>query len=183
LFLLRDVHDTIASMLQTRAGESTWGKVWIPRVIKGKLANEDAFRRRYARELDVARSCNRSLIGLAALYWKYKTESFFEYRDDGLPVLGVSYEQLVTHPRDTLGAVCAHLALSFHENLLRHNEFAHAELFEGGLTVGYNDPNKPIRANSLGRWHGRLTEEDLGIIANICGDLPARVAALSRTDS
>jgi hypothetical protein len=178
LFLQRDVRDTIASMLKLKAGQSNWCEIWVPRIIEAKLAHDETFRTRYSVEMDVIENSNRKLTGLAALYWKYKTESFFAYRHQGLPVLPVSYRQLVLDPRRALELVCVHLGIPFHENLLRHNELKHSELFENGLTLGDTDPKRPIQFDSLDQWSRFLTDEDIEIIARVCGDLPARVAAL-----
>ncbi len=178
LFLQRDVRDTVASMLKLKAGESNWCEIWVPRIIEAKLAHNETFRARYSAELDVIESCSRRLIGLAALYWKYKTESFFVYRHEGFPVLAVSYERLVADPRCALESVCAHLRIPFDENLLQHNEFKHSELFENGLTLGNTDPTKPIHSDSLDQWKRFLTDEDIDLVARVSGDLPARVTAL-----
>ncbi len=180
LFLQRDVLDTIASMLKLKAGESNWCEIWVSRIIEAKLVHDHTFRTRYSKELDAIESCNNRLIGLAALYWKYKTESFFSYRNAGFPVLAVSYERLVADPSRILQSVCAQLGIAFHESLLRHNEFEHSELFENGLTLGGTDPAKPIRGDSVGQWQTYLSDENRDLIAKIAGDLPARVTALSK---
>jgi hypothetical protein len=73
LFLHRDVRDTIASMLKLKAGVSNWCELWVPRIIHSKIAREKDFRERYSEELSVIGNCHSRLLGLAALYWKYKT--------------------------------------------------------------------------------------------------------------
>ncbi len=180
LFLLRDVRDTISSMFKLKAGQSNWCETWVSPIIEAKLVREKTFRARYSAEWDVIESCSRRLVGLSALYWKYKTHAFFLYRAKGFPVLPVSYEQLVTNPRPTLQSISAHLGIPFHQNLLRHNEFQHTELFGNGLTLGNTDPGKPIQKTSVGQWARYLSDEDIELIARISGDLPARVAALFR---
>jgi O-antigen biosynthesis protein len=179
LFLYRDVRDTVASMFKLKAGESNWCELWVPRIIESKLAHDPSFRSRYAEELSLIESCDRRLVGLAALYWKYKTDALFRYLEQGLPITGVSYERLVANPRSTLQSVCAHLGIPFHENLLRHNEFPHGELFANGLATGNTDPTKPIGLDSVGQWNDFLSRDDAELIARISGDLPARLAALS----
>jgi hypothetical protein len=178
LFLQRDVRDTIASMLKLKAGESNWCEIWVPCIIEAKVARDETFRLRYSAELDYIERCSNRLIGLAALYWKYKTDSFFFYRHQGFPVLAVSYERLVANPRRTLEVVCAHLGMPFHENLMRHNVLRHSELFDNGLTLGNTDPTRPINSDSVGQWEGFLTAKDIDIITRVSGDLPARIAAL-----
>ena len=177
LFLQRNVRDTIASMLKLKPAEATWCELWVPRIIEAKLTHDATFRQRYSAELDAIERSDRRLIGLAALYWKYKTDAFFAYRKEGFPVLAVPYEQLVVDPRPVLETVCAHLDIPFHDNLLRHNECKHSELFENGLTLGNTDPKKPIQCDSVGQWERFLAREDLDIISRVVGDLPARIAA------
>lgn len=174
LFLRRDVRDTIASMLKLRAGESNWCAIWVPRILEAKLVNDHSFRDRYAVELAVIeQNPERRLVGLAALYWKYKTEAFFQYQAQGLPVLAVPYERLVTEPRVTLQSVCVHLDIPFHENLLRHDQLPHGELVANGLAIGNTDPKKPIQADSVGQWDRFLTPGDVALIGSICGQLAA----------
>ncbi|HEY3840612.1 MAG TPA: sulfotransferase, partial [Bryobacteraceae bacterium] len=142
LFLQRDVRDTIASMMKLRAGRSSWCELWVPRIIRAKLARESEFRTRYAAELSILEKCGLPLVGMAALYWKYKSDAFYDYQEAGLPVLGVSYEHLVLDPRVVLQAVCRHLGIAFHPNLLQHEQLPHTELFENGLTVGNTNPKQ-----------------------------------------
>ncbi len=177
LFLFRDVLDTISSMFKLNVGQASWCESWVPPIIETKLARDPAFRTRYNEELDIIENCDSRLVGLAALYWKYKTEAFFSYSAQGFPVAPVSYEQLVEEPRPVLEFICRHLGIPFHENLLRHNEFQHAELFGNGLTLGNTDPGKPIQPTSIGQWRRFLSDQDLELIAQISGDLPAKVAA------
>jgi hypothetical protein len=164
-------------MLKLKAGESNWCELWVPRIIQGKLDHDETYRDRYSAELELIEDSKNRLIGLAALYWKYKTESLFLYRDSGFPVLAVSYEQIVSDPRPVLDLICAHLEIPFHENLLRHTEFQHAELFENGFTLGNTDPARPIQRESVGQWPHFLSQEDIDLVGRVCGDLPQRVAA------
>src|SRR5207248_2706393 len=159
-----DVRDTIASMLKLKWGESSWCETWARSIIHAKLAYDETFQARYSEELMTLESCGSPLVGWAALYWKYKTEAFLAYRRDGLPILLVSYERLVTDPRTALESVCSHLGIPFHKALLSHNHILHSELFENGLTLGNTDPRKPIDDHSLGQWHRFLSSEDVTLI-------------------
>lgn len=178
VFLLRNVRDTVTSMFRLGSGNKNWCEIWVSRIIEAKLARDETFRARYSAELEVARRSHNPLVGLAALYWKYKTDSFFSYREKGFPVLPVSYERFVTRPRSTLHAVCGHLGIPFHENLLRHNELQHGELFDNGLTLGNTNPRTPIRRTSIGQWARFLGAADIDLIARVAGELPTKLAAL-----
>ena len=174
LFLQRDVRDTIASMLKLKAGQLSWCEIWVPRILHSKVLGDAAFRTRYAAELSIIDASGSRLAGLAALYWKYKNDAYFEYRQQGLPVLAVPYEDLVTDPRPVLEAVCRHLRIPFHDNLLRHSELPHTELFENGLTVGNTNPKAPIQAGSVGQWDRFLSKDDLKIVERITAGAPAQ---------
>ena len=167
LFLRRDVRDTIASMLKLRTGRSSWCETWVPRIIESKLNHDAAFRMRYSVEMSIIDKCPAPLIGLAALYWKYKNDAFSDYMRDGLPILAVAYEDLVTNPYPVLHSVCRHLGIPFHANLLHHNELPHTELFANGLTVGNTNPKQPIQTASVGQWDRYLSKEDLRLIDRI----------------
>jgi len=178
VFLHREVRDTISSMWKLRAGEVSWCEVWVDRIVGAKLARDASFRARYAGEMRLVESADDRLMGLAALYWKYKTEAFFTYRALGFPVLGISYESLVKDPRPVLEEVCSHLGIPFDERLLHHHESAHTELFADGNTVGNTNPRKPIQCDSVAQWKRFLSAKDLRLIERVTGDLPARVQAL-----
>jgi hypothetical protein len=165
-------------MVKLKAGASNWCEIWVPQIINAKLSRDEAFRARYSRELGIIESNNNNLMGLAALYWKYKTDSLFLYRERGFPVFAVSYESLVTVPRAILFAVCDHLGVPFHDNLLRHQSMRHTELFANGLTVGNTVPNQAIQSDSVGQWKHFLSDEDLELVERISGDLPAKLASL-----
>lgn len=167
LFLQRNVRDTIASMLKLKTGSSTWCETWVPRIIQSKIARSASFRARYAAELSIIEHCASPFIGLAALYWKYKNDAFFDYYDAGLPVLPVPYEELVTNPRPVLQSVCRHLGIPFHENLLHHHELPHTELFSNGMAVGNSNPRQPIQQRSVGQWNRFLSARDLAIIDSV----------------
>ena len=181
LFLLRDVRDTIVSMFNLGLAPSTWCQLWVPRIINAKVARDHEFRLRYADDLKFIDSCPNPLIGFAALYWKYKTESFFTLRNQGFPVLGISYEGLTNAPQQTLERVTAHLELPFNENLLHHNIFPHTEI-ENGVAIGNTNPARSIDASSVGQGLTFFSNHDLRIIDHIAAPLQKKLDAFLVTD-
>ena len=183
LYLMREVKDTIASMLKLQMGDSNWCSLWAPRIIAAKVADDPAYASTCARELAIADTSENRLIGLAALYWKYKTAAFFTYRQRAMPVLPVSYEALVSDPEPVLRQVCGFLSLPFNESVLRHPDHAHAEISDAGLAIGNTDPIKPIGADSVGQWRSYLSATDIDLISRVVGDLPGRVDAVLMAES
>jgi hypothetical protein len=178
LFMLRDVRDTVASMLRLRADA---GKSWLEKhgpTILGAKTRYRSFRERFARDLDFVQASNNSLPLIGALYWKYKTEAFFSYRARGWPVCPVVYERLVTNPERELRGVMKFLDLLWHTGLLEHARAPHREVNALGMAPGNTDPSRPIEATAVGQWSRVLsseTEEQMDIIA---GELNERIKSI-----
>lgn len=171
IFLLRDVRDTVGSMLKLKAGSRSWLEVWPQSILAGKVRRDRAFCKTYASELRYIDNCPDPLIATAALYWKYKTKPFFRYRARGYPILGVSYEELVGTPEAVLREICEFLEVPWEPNLLNHPEFWHSETFDNGLTVGDTDPRRAIHTQSVGSWREVLTHAQVDILMDVAGDV------------
>jgi Sulfotransferase family len=176
IFLLREIKDNVSSMMKL----PTWCETWARPIVAAKVANTPTFGLRYARELRIVEDCHDPIVGTAALYWRYKNDSFLDYIEAGLPIMGVRYEDLVNAPRPVLQAICGHLGLTISENMLHHHELPHRELFSDGTTLGNTDPQRPIDANSVGQWPQFLCENDVALIERIAGDLPRRLLRAPR---
>jgi hypothetical protein len=170
LFMLRDVLDTVASMIRLKAGETPWLEVYGKSILAAKI--EDAgFRAKYEREIAQVEEANNSLAAVGALYWKYKTRAYLDYRERGFPVLDVVYKKLVATPEPVLQRVLSFLQLTWHPALLEHPRFAHREVAPCGRTVGETDPKRSIDCASVGRWKSVLSLKDVDEIWRISGDL------------
>ncbi len=180
LFLIRNAKDNVASMRKLRFGEIGWIEQWIPRVLLRKFADQ-RFRDAYQADLRIAADSGSFLIACAALSWKYKTASFFEYKDKGLPLLPIFYEDLVSKPQVVLTAICEYLGVEWDDALLRHHEAEHTEVSGEGLTVGNTDPRKPINIDSVDRWEQVFTPGDIAAIDEITSGLTRRIQLLRST--
>lgn len=176
VFMVRDARDTAASMMKLDAGSGSWLDVYGRSILEAKT-RQPAFARRYAREIGLLREAGDSRASVAALYWKYKTAAYFDYKARGWPVLGVGYEALVARPEPWLRAVVGFLGLAWHPALLDHPAVPHAEVEPCGFTVGRTDPKRAIDGGSVGRWREVLTPVQVGQIDAVAGDLMERVAA------
>jgi hypothetical protein len=176
LFMLREVRDTVASMLRLRASrQHSWLDYWGRRELAQKM-REPEFRDRFHREIDTVRAGGDALHLVGALYWKYKTRAYLQYRDGGWPVCPVRYESLVASPEEHLRRALACLGLRWNAALLSHPHFPHAEVGADGTTTGKTDPRRPIDTRSVGQWRQVLSgEQEAGILA-IAGALNEWVA-------
>lgn len=85
IFIVRDVRDTIASMLKLRVGDQSWLEAWAVPIIKTKTDQDPSFTFQYCRELQAIRDSESSLIAVAALYWKYKNAALLHYLEEEIP--------------------------------------------------------------------------------------------------
>jgi hypothetical protein len=169
--LLREVRDTVASMLRLRANrQSSWLEYWGRRELAHKMQDPE-FRDRFHREIETLHAGGDAPHLVGALCWKYKTQAYFQYRDCGWPVCPVRYEDLVARPEDHLRRALAALGLPWDVRLLRHPDLPHAEVGPDGMTTGKTDPRRPIDARSVGQWRQVLSAEQAAGILTIAGAL------------
>src|SRR5262245_29552729 len=121
IYLVRDVRDTVASMLKLKMTESqSWLECCARPILETKIA-QPAFRQMYATEIEQLRASGNAWPKVGALYWKYKTEPLFRYRQHGWPVFLIRYENLVESPRWHLRKIVEFLGLNWNERLLEHD--------------------------------------------------------------
>ena len=176
LFLVRDVRDVVGSMLQLRYPN---GATWLDRfglpILRFKF-QDAAFARRYAREFRIVEGSGFAPETVGALYWLYKTEAYMDYRDAGLPVRGVVYEQLVADPRTVLAGVMEHLGLPWEEALMDHQNREHGEVDPDGKAIGGTNAREGIHTRSVGAHRGRLGPEAVERIREVIGVFPEALA-------
>jgi hypothetical protein len=176
LFLLRDVRDTVVSMRQLKIGDNSWLERY-GRPTLETMAREAGFQARFARELSLVQASGHSPASVAALYWKFKTQAYLDYRRRGWPVLGVGYEDLVEAPEPHLRVVADFLGLAWEPGLLDHPCFSHAEVAPCGWTVGHTNPRRPIDDLSVGQWQRFLSPTEEAEVMAVAGDLNEQVMA------
>lgn len=177
LFVLRDVRDNVVSMQQLKMGRDNWINLAAKPILAGKLAQPE-FLERFGKYAEKAKKIG-SAAALGALYWRYKTQAFFDYAELGWPVLPVHYERLVTSPEPVLRRTIDFLGLEWDPALLKHQSQKHTEIFENGLAMGNTNPERAIDARSVGQWKRELSAADLAAIQDIAGDLNDRVQSIT----
>jgi hypothetical protein len=178
LFMMRDVRDTVASMLRLSAGPCSWLELYGKKILQSKIG-QTAFAERYASELQLLREADDSLAATGALYWKYKTQPYFDYLERGWPVLGIPYEALVFKPEAQLRLVTRFLGVGWNRALLSHPAFPHAEVAPCGHTVGHTDTRRPIDGDSVGQWRTMFSARQVNDIMTIAGDVMERLASIN----
>jgi hypothetical protein len=192
VFMVRNAQDTIVSMLTWKMPDGrSWLEAWGVPIMLHKASRDAAFYSWLIRCLAAANTAvapTRSVAPVAAAsgYWQYKNQALLRYVAEGLSVLAVQYETLVTHATDEICRVCDFLGLEPHKDMLRHHQKAATEVIgteetaafgipEGsqpGFTPSGDDPTRPIDASRMGRWsHAGFTQEELHTMRCITGNL------------
>jgi hypothetical protein len=169
IFMMRDVRDTVASMLRLRVRTEPWTETHLTTALEAKLDRDPAFVERYAPVILKLRTARYPTLARAAFYWRYKAEALYDYLERGFPVLLIRYEDLVTRAEVELLRVCGFLQVPWESGLLRHPTFTHAEVDDAGLAIGGTDARRPIDTHSLGQWHGVFSDDQLNEILEFAG--------------
>lgn len=198
IFMTRDVRDVIASMILLKDEKENFIETDIFRNMKMWL--KDTSRRLQSRYgdmlfdekiketyeiLEIDRTEEEYpqlwLIIWAAIYWRYKTEFYFDMAEKGYNILPVKYEELVQNPKQQLQRICYFLDLPWHDNLLRHHELPHEGVVDptNQTTMGDTRLDRAIDTNSLNKWNEVLTEKQVKCIMRLAGDLNYKIQDLS----
>lgn len=181
LWCVRDPRDVVASMLNLRLHMDDSLVSWAahPRGADGEIKNcadvlkgcmdDDlhAFLERYQRMRQVRpeqRSHNTKVFS-AALCWRLKQELLKIYDSENINYKIVSYENIVTNPKQEIADVLSFLGLAWDDDVIRHDRL------HKGMSVGNTDNERPIDNSSKGRWKKTLKSDDVGIISSICSGM------------
>lgn len=162
IFMLRDPRATISSLRRLMGGHY-WKnervrKEWELRLSHPLLHGE------FLNELEAVESESETdrPFALAAAAWKAHYAMFERLRNEGKPVLGVAYDDLVTDPEKTLRKVLEFLGVGWDASVLSPEKYAHLEV-ENGAAPGLNEV-RTIDVNSLRRWEKDLTPRRVALI-------------------
>jgi len=171
LFIVRDVRDTIVSMFALRTGNGCWFERWGLPAITQKLKTDCTFSARYQAIWNFACASEEPLLAAAAVYWRYKSESLLEYRNDDIPIHLVRYEDLVGAPEIELRLICNWLGVAWDSSLLTHGNHPHEGIFANGLTIGNTDPTLAIHDSSVRSWRKYFSRRQEQIVMQLAGPL------------
>ncbi len=183
IFLVRDPRAVVGSMRKLTAGPKIWLETFPKAIMGAKLHRNEKFRSEYGAEYEQAIHSRHPSVSLGALYWKYKSAAYFQYAEQGLPIILIRYEFLVTRPEETLRALCEFLGTPWQEELLHHQSLEHAELFPDGYTLGGTDPRLPIHDRSVGEWPSLLSETEIEEIERVTAELQTKFSIVEGLDT
>lgn len=164
IYMLRDIRAIVHSMMSL--GNPSWADNHAVEETARAIACLDDWRI----EFRVIPLLSRKWMGgdslkNATLCAYLKSRLFEQYRDAGLIVFPVEYEELVSRPRDVLSCVVDFLGLEWHEDVMRHHALTPGKEFAG------NDPKRPIDTAPAHRWAHEMSIEDQGRVMSIVCEL------------
>ncbi len=170
IFLTRDVRDVVCSMRTLQGNKDSWLKEWGIPIIKFWQRESNDFKRKYGNYITRIEEFKSYEMGMAALYWKFKNDSYQIYEDLGMPLIKIKYEDLVTSPENTLEKIVKFLDLRWDVSLLSHHLIVHSETDERGFTIGNTDSHMPISTFHLHRYKDELSDLEIKEIMEISKD-------------
>jgi len=171
VFLVRNVFDTITSMSTLEQDGMSWLKRWAKKTIDFWYKTNPYFLEHYKKEIKFLKTAKNKDLVAGALYWKFKTASYFNYKSNFIPIILIHYEDLVTDKRKTIKQILNFLNLKWEDSVLSHEKHPHVETNAKGITVGKNDSTIPIQNSSVGRYKKFLKLNERKEILKITKDL------------
>lgn len=178
LFMMRDVRAVIGSMKGLKTNNRRFFDGVLQTMENGWLNDvHRRFKDACLDEYQTIKTLPHSGVRRAALFWRYKTEKYFEMKELGWRVLPVRYETLVQDPAKQTKRICKFIGLEWHEDMLRHHKLKHGEVTLEGLTIGNTESRRSIDAESVCAWEQMLSKEEQQAILHTAGKLNARIEA------
>lgn len=171
IFLIRDVRDTISSMKTLQQDKTTWYNIWPKKSIEFWKFTIPDFKTKYSEDLKKISNSKNKLLANASFFWKYKTESIFEYEKNKSTVCRIHYEDLVTNKKNSIKQLIKFLGVNWEDDLLHHDRKKHNFTDNQGITVGNTDTKLPIFNKSVGRYREDLSSQEIEEIRDISGNL------------
>lgn len=161
VYMLRDIRDVVASMINLNT---------VP-ILKNQLAYILASRdleRTFPKEVSLLRRSNwivKPYLKLA-LIAKIKMSLAQCFEDNGLDVIEVRYEELVSHPEQ----IIKHLGIPDTDQCLRYHEVLY------GDGPGGTRRDQPLEKTSIGKWKSSLSHRQVEKMRELVGDFMEPVA-------
>ncbi|MFH1299461.1 MAG: sulfotransferase [Planctomycetota bacterium] len=176
IFISRDVLDVISSMKSLIFSDGvSWLQKYGVDILKFKMKDQ-SFARQYQSQIKLVEKSQYSDATVGALYWKYKNDSLFEYQKQGLNLVSVLYENLVSSPENEIQKIVDFLGVEFEDALLNHHQQQHGELEPDGKAIGGTDPARAISVSSIGKHIGNLSQSEIQIIQEIAESTQVNLA-------
>jgi len=132
-------------------------------------------KKHYKKELQILNTAKNKKNVAGALYWKYKTSSYFNYQNDSMPIIKIHYEDLVMEKKLKIKEVLDFLKLDWEDSVLAHEKHQHAETDSSGITVGNNNTKVPINESSVNRYKRFLKPNEVSEILDVTSDMMTKL--------
>jgi len=175
VFMVRNVLDTIASMKTLNQDGLSWLQRWARTTIDFWCETTPGFKKKYKKDLEVFKKAKNKDCVAGAIYWKYKTSSYFNYINDSIPLIKIHYEDLVNDKKSQIKQVLDFLKLDWEESVLSPEKNPHTETDALGITVGENDTKIPINESSIDRYKKFLNKNEVSEILKVTKDLMCKL--------
>lgn len=125
---------------------------------------------------DVALSFQNAIVGEKHIYhlarkWRDEQERALQVCEqlEGSRIIRVTYEELITHPSETLKGICSFLGISFNADMLNfyNSEESITTARSGDM---WKNVVKPVIENNYGMFKTGLSPRDLAIFEAVAGE-------------
>lgn len=177
IFIVRDVHDVVASMDSLEISGQSWLERFGVPLLKYRLRTFPELTSEFEWATGLLADDSVGKFAAGALYWRLKNEALLRFQSLGYPVHPLRYESLARAPEPNLRAVLEFLDCPWHPAVGAHHTVSHGELDEHGLATGKTDPRRAIDSSTIGSGRRNLPAEAINVIDTVVEDLPERLSS------
>lgn len=170
IFLVRDVRDRVSSIIE-QGKKTNVNLQGLSTLIEGWVRKNPYIQENFSEELSKIKKFKDKIYGYEALDWKIKTSAYYAYKERGLPILLVKYEDLVSKTEETLRNITTFLEIPFEKSLLDFNKIPQTDLRAPGLAQNFDNTKRVADTSSIGLHKRHLSDGQTNEIMEITSDM------------
>jgi len=170
IFLVRDVRDRVSSVIQ-QAKKSDVDLKGLSKLIEIWIEKNPYIKKNFGEEISKIKKYDDKIFGYEALDWKIKSSAFLVYKEKGMPVLLVKYEDLVSKTEEILREITTFLNIPFEKSLLDFYKMPQTNLKYPGYDQNYDNTTLAAGTSSIGLFKKNLSPDQTNEVMEIASDL------------
>ena len=170
IFLVRDVRDRVSSVIQ-QGKKSEVDLKGLSKLIENWMEKNTYIKKNFGDELSKIKKYKNKIFGFEALEWKIKSSAYSVYKEKGMPVLLVKYEDLVSKTEEILRKITTFLKIPFEKNLLNFYKMPQTGLRYPGYAQNYDITTRTAETSSIGLYKKNLSPGQTNEIMEIASDV------------
>jgi len=170
IFLVRDVRDRTLSMFNMIKKTDSDFNGMID-LYESWIKHNTVLESQFSEDITRIENLENKLLGYISLEWKIKNSMYFRYKEKGLPVLQVKYEDLILKTKQTVNNMISFLNLPFENDVLEVHKKPHLTIPGTDMEPNFDNVKREIDTHSIGTYEKTFDSKQIDEILEISGDM------------